>query len=169
MVHLRIKPITFSNTFALYIISHKQLKNGIRCIRYIIFGKELFHKSTKLLSSELIMSCSINMFFSGIRWTFNIESNLLTPPICYMLLILLHPVTKIYLSFNHFNNFWLSMFIMEEQSDQQQVILYTLSSFFPSPTCLWWLSASFSNMQTLLITWMQHFLPLHTDKLLNIQ
>lgn len=51
MVHLRTKPITFSNTSALYIISHKQLKNGIRCILEIIFGKELFHKSTKQLLS----------------------------------------------------------------------------------------------------------------------
>lgn len=51
-----------------------------------------------------------------------------------MLLILLRPVTKIYLSFNHFNKFWLSVFIMEEHSDRE-VILYTLSSFFQSPTC----------------------------------
>lgn len=61
------------------------------------------------------------------------------------------------------------MFIIKEHSDQQQVILYSLSSFFPSPTRVWWLSASFSNMETFLITWMQHFLPLHMDKLLNIQ
>lgn len=30
-------------------MSHKQLKNGISCIVEIIFGKELFHKSTKEL------------------------------------------------------------------------------------------------------------------------
>jgi len=49
---------------ALYIDSHKQLKNGIRCLLEIIFGRELFCKSTTQL--KLKMSSSINTFFSVI-------------------------------------------------------------------------------------------------------
>jgi len=112
MVHLRTKPIKLCNTSRFVYRLPQTIEKWDKVFTRNNFRKRTLlqvHYTTQVENEQLnqhVFQCHMLNCQYRVKFTYT----------TYVLLTLLHSVTKIDLSFNHFNKFWLSMFIMEEHS-----------------------------------------------------